>query len=194
MSASDAAVSIHHPHLRQLRADLAGVTAEAERLRDELSDAQLTWQPTPDAWSIAGCFDHLYVVGTLYYPRVREAIGRAPEAGADAAFKPSFFGRKFIQAVSPETKRRVKTFKIFKPEQAATDAPALGRFIAQQADFAALLREADGHDLNAGKFSSPLNRLIRFTLGEGLTFLVAHQQRHLGQALRVMEAPGFPAT
>ena len=192
MPASDAAVSIQHPHLRQLHADLAAVTAEARRLRDDLTDDQLTWQPSPEAWSIANCFDHLYVAGSLYHPRLREAITRAPEAGADRAFKPSFFGRKFIQAVSPETKRRVKTFTIFKPEQAPTDAPALDRFIAQQDELAAILREADGHDLNSGKFSSPLNRLIRFTLGEGLTFIVAHQQRHLGQALRVMEAAGFP--
>lgn len=121
---------LRHPHLQHLRANLDAVTAEAERLRNTLSDAQLIWQPAPDVWGIAGCFDHLYVTGSLYYPRVQEAIGRA-DKNAEEPYKPSFFARKFIEALRPESTRRLRTFRAFKPDQAPKDAPALDRFMAQ---------------------------------------------------------------
>jgi hypothetical protein len=121
---------LRHPHLQHLRANLDAVTAEAERLRNTLSDAQLIWQPAPDVWGIAGCFDHLYVTGSLYYPRVQEAIWRA-DKNAEEPYKPSFFARKFIEALRPESTRRLRTFRAFKPDQAPKDAPALDRFMAQ---------------------------------------------------------------
>lgn len=183
---------IRHPHLRDLQHTLDRVTEEAGRLRRDLSDAQLVWQPAPEQWSIAGCFDHLYVTGTLYYPALREALQRAVPGSDGETFRPSLMGRFLIRAVSPDTERKVKTLRAFRPEHAPKDAPALDRFIAQQDELRTLLRAADGRALNRTKFASPATRLVRLTIGDALTMLVLHQQRHLGQALRVQQQPGFP--
>lgn len=193
MPPSDPDVSLRHPHLQHLRANLDTVTAAAARFRSTFSDEQLRWQPSPDAWGIAACFDHLYVTGELYYPRIQEAIGRA-KTNAEEPYRPSFFARKFIDALRPDSTRRLRTLRIFRPEQAPTDAPALDRFLAQQRELVGLLQQADGVNLNSGTFASPATRLVRFTIGAALTMLITHQQRHLAQAQRVQQAPGFPAS
>ena len=51
---------------------------------------------------------------------------------------------------------------------------------------------SDGLPLNGPKFASPVTRLVRITLGEVLSLMVSHTERHVGQALRTRDAPGFP--
>ncbi|MEM1042454.1 MAG: DinB family protein [Bacteroidota bacterium] len=184
--------TLSNAHLRTLLADAEAVRAEAERLRAELTDAQLTWKPAPDVWSVADCFEHLRRADKAYGRALPEAIGRMEPGGGP--FRPSLFGGWFIKFASPESGMKLKAPKAIRPRRGgpSTEAGALGRFLDQQAALLGLIQDADGKDLNTGTFPSPLLGLIRFTVGEALTLLVRHEQRHLGQALRVTEHPGFP--
>ncbi len=187
-----ASSTLTHPHLRALLADAEGTRAEAERLRAELSAAQLTWQPAPDVWSVADCFEHLRKVDKAYCRVLPDAVSRM-ESGS-GAFAPSLFGRWFIRFVSPESSLKLKAPRAIRPRRGgpSTGAAALDRFLAQQQDLLGLIRQADGRDLNTGTFASPLVSILRLSVGEALTLLVRHEQRHLGQALRLTERPGFP--
>ena len=185
-----------HPHLRTLLGEAEAVRAEAERLRDTLTDDQLTWRPAPDVWSVADCFEHLRKVDKAYTRSLADAVERM--APGDADYAPSFIPRTFIGFVSPDPKRKLKAPKAVRPKD-AEDAPpsaraeALDRFLDQQAELLRLIRAADGHDVNTGRFGSPFFAPLRFSVGEGLTMLVRHEQRHLGQAQRVTAHPDFPA-
>ena len=66
------------------------------------------------------------------------------------------------------------------------------QFIEHQTEFTQIIRRADGTDLNVTKISSPASRFIRLTVGEALTMLATHQQRHIQQARRLTEHPDFP--
>ena len=184
--------SLTHPHLRLLLADAEATRAETERLRDTLSAAQRTWKPEPGVWSVADCFEHLRKVDKAYARKLDEAIGRAGAGTVD--YKPSFFARHFIRFISPQSKTKLKAPKGIRPstDTASADADALERFLDQQAVVLALIRRADGQNINGGTFGSPLASIVRLTVGEGLTLLVRHEQRHLGQGQRVTERPGFP--
>ena len=184
--------AVAHPHLQKLLADVAATTAQAQPLRADLSDTQLAWKPEPGVWNVLECLDHLNIVDGLYFPQIRTALDKASRGEGSAPFRPSFFGKTFIRFVSPESQRKVKTFRIFQPPPALTDVAVVAKFVDHQEEFAGLIRQADGTDLNGNKFSSPASRFVRFTLGEGLTMLSAHQQRHLQQARRVAEHPDFP--
>lgn len=180
-----------HPHLRQLLTDAEATRAEAERLRTTLSDEQLTWKPAPEVWSIADCFEHLRKIDKAYVRELNEAVERA-EPG-DASYRPSLFARWFIWFVSPASKFKVKTPKATRPRPTdSAGGEALDRFLAQQAELIDLIRRADGRNPNTGRFSSPLARFLRFSVGEALTMLVCHEQRHLGQAQRLTERADFP--
>ncbi|MDX1530678.1 MAG: DinB family protein [Rhodothermales bacterium] len=182
-----------HPHLRQLLADAEHVRAEAERFRRTLSDGQVTWHPEPGAWSVADCFEHLRKVGKAYYPRISEALTRTRPA-EDAAFRPSLVARSFFYFSGPEVRFKLRAPKAIRPKAEVdhAGATALDRFLQQQDELLRLIREADGTDLNTGTFASPLAGIVKFTVGEGLTAMVVHQQRHLGQAQRLTEREDFP--
>jgi len=184
--------TVAHPHLRQLLADVAATTDDAQQLRATLSDAQLAWKPEPGVWNVLECLQHLIIVDVLYFGQIDAALEQATRGDGSAPFRPSWFGRTFFGFVSPEGKRKIKTLRLFKPPQALTDVTIVERFVEHQEELTNLLRRADGADLNGNKFSSPASRLIRFSLGEGLTMLVMHQQRHLQQARRLTEHPDFP--
>jgi hypothetical protein len=41
--------------------------------------------------------------------------------------------------------------------------------------------------------TSPLAKLVTYTLGDALRILVTHERRHFEQARRVTQAQGFPS-
>ncbi len=181
-----------HPHLRTLLADAEATRAGAERLGTTLSEGQLTWKPAPDVWSVADCFEHLRKTDALYCALLPDALGRAkPGSGP---YRPSWFNGKFIDFASPGSSFKLPAPKAFRPVSTGPSAPpdALDGFLDQQAIVLDLLRRADGRNLNTGRFPSPVLSLLRFSVGEGLTLIVRHEQRHLGQASRLTERADFP--
>lgn len=188
--------TVDHPDLKELLEDVRRASEGVEELK-HLSKRQLSWKPAPKSWNTLECIEHLRVTGEHYYHRVEDAIARseAQNRRSDEAVQQGFVGRFFIKAVSPETERKVKTLQAFQPaEEATADVTILDRFLDQQSEIEALLRRADGLDLNGEKLTSPASRFIRFTIGEALTMLAKHQLRHLQQARRLQEHPGFPGS
>ncbi len=188
--------TVAHPHLQELLGDVARANEGVADLKT-LSKKQLAWKPAPDVWNVLECIEHLRITGAQYHDRIEDAIERSEAKGrrSDETVRPGLVGRFFIKAVSPETPRKVKTLKPFQPAAGATDdVTILDRFLDQQTEFETLLRHADGLDLNGEKLTSPASFLIRFTIGEALTMLAKHQLRHLQQAQRLRQHPGFPGS
>lgn len=176
-------------HLDALKADLHALRQATETLVAGLSEAQLRWRPTPEQWGIADCYEHLILSSDQYFPRLRAALAAA-RTTAPGLYRPRLLARLFIWSVGPRNRMKVKTFPVLVPPPAAADAPQ--RFLAQQDTLAAFLEAARTVDLQQVRVVSPIDARFTFTLGESLHFLVAHQQRHVQQAQRVRESPGFP--
>ncbi len=181
-------------HLDGLYQDAKEVIHASEALFASLSPEQLTWKPGRKKWSILECFDHVLQTNALYIENLKEAMvrGKVSSTEAIAPFKPSFFGRWFIDSLRPESKFKIKTFRIFKPAGEPGDLTITTKFISQQKDLLAMIKQADQCDLNKVKLSSPASRLIRFSIGDALTILLVHEQRHLLQAQNVQLLAGFP--
>jgi len=181
-----------HPHLRALLADAEHVRQQAERLRATLSDAQLTWRPDAKTWSVADVFEHLRKINKAYGRRLDDALARAHPG--DAPFRPGPLARLYIWAISPAGRLPIPAPPRSRPP--ATPAgggdAALARFLEGQAALEAQIAQADGKDLSTGRFASPILPVFRLSVGEGLTGLVVHEQRHLGQALRLVAREDFP--
>ena len=106
------------------------------------------------------------------------------------SYRPSLVGRFFLKALSGSM--RVKAPKMFNPVSGEGDRAVLDRFLEQQAQFRALIKQTGGKDINRGKFPSPATALIRLTLGDGLFMMVTHQERHMAQIKRLQGMPQFP--
>ena len=169
--------------------------AEAARsVVSGLSDAQLNWKPAPDQWSIAQCLEHLTAASGGFNPYFVEALARGRQRFAAASpptYQPSVMGRWLIKHVEPESPRKLRAPKIFKPSTSNVQN-ALGSFLAQQKAFLKFVGETNGIDYNRTRLRSPVTPLVRYSLADAYVITVSHEQRHLQQARRVRETPGFP--
>jgi hypothetical protein len=182
------------PHLAAILDDLERSDQAARRLAGELSDTQVNWQPHESGWSIAQCLDHLARGNTVYASALHQAV---KESGAKkepqpAAIRPGWFGRYVIRSFEPPPRRKLRAPKKIVPASRIGRREVLEAFLRSQEDMRAVIREAAYLDLNRIRFRNPFIGFLRFTVGTGLLIITAHNRRHLWQAERVLESPGFP--
>jgi hypothetical protein len=67
------------PELQKLLDELDAADRDAKAVADGLSEQQGTWRPSPGAWSVAECLDHLAVSNRVYLAPIVAAAseGRA---------------------------------------------------------------------------------------------------------------------
>ena len=181
---------------------LQTITAEAAKNRETarelvagLSEDQLNWTPDPKRWSIAQCLDHLATTSKGFRPYLTAAIekGRSQfPAPQSLPYRPSWVGGWLAKQVMPETTRKVPSPKVFKPSYSRISNP-LEIFLDQQNEFLDFVRQANGLDYNKIRLRSPVTSLMRYSLADAFVVTVLHERRHLGQAQRVRDTPGFPA-
>ena len=65
------------PEIEAFRRRFEQISADADALVAPLSDAQFSWQPAPESWSVAQCLDHLNSTAREYLPMLDEGIADA---------------------------------------------------------------------------------------------------------------------
>jgi hypothetical protein len=181
---------------------LQTIVLESEKNSDEarglvagLSETQLSWTSAPDRWSIAQCLDHLATTSKAFGPYLTAAIKRGHEKwpiGSAVVYRPSWVGGWLIKQVAPETTRKVPSPKVFRPSQSPAIENVLDKFLQQQGGFLRFVREAKGLDYNKVRLRSPVTPLMRYSMADAFVVTVVHGWRHLAQARRMRETPGFP--
>lgn len=165
------------------------VDAQCERTIQHfqaLSEAQLTSAPTEGGWSVADCLWHLNSYSEYYLPAIRKAI---QQAGNDrfTTFSPSWFGAWFTKMMQPG-KGRFKAMTKHRPPAHLSGAEEVARFLQHQEELLDLLRQSDRLNLNTIKVPISIAAWFKLPLGDVFEFLIAHQERHLQQAERVISA------
>jgi hypothetical protein len=183
------------PDIEALRREFERLSADGDALVTPLSDAQFNWSPAPGVWSIALCVEHLNTVARLYLPRLDEGIADAIRRGlyAEGPFTYNWFGRTFVRIMEPPVRMKVKAPASFVPPPSRARGEIMAAFRAYQVQFIDRLRQSNGLDLARARVVSPTNRWVRLPLGSAFLLMAAHERRHLWQARRLTEAPGFPS-
>ena len=178
-------------HLLQ---QLHTVTADVESAFGNLTADQLNWKPGPSQWSIAQCLEHLIVINGSYFP-VFERIERGqftPNFMERLPLLPRVLGPLVLKAVSPESPRRYKTASSFQPSGSAISGDIVARFVTHQQKVARHLEAAVNLQPERFVITSPVASFVTYSLLDACRIIVAHEQRHVAQARRVMASPGFP--
>lgn len=169
----------------------AEVRAEFGALRTD----QLNWKPAADKWSVGQCFDHLLTSNGEYFPifdRVLQGQKTSNTIWESLPGLPRFWGQMLIKSVSPDAARKQKAPKIFAPATSAVDAGIIPRFIDQQERVISYLNTITAVDADRIIITSPVARVITYSLLDACRVIVAHEQRHILQARRVTQLPEFP--
>jgi hypothetical protein len=161
----------------------------------ELRTNQLNWKPAADTWSVGQCFDHLIVSNGEYFPifdRVLQGEKTSNSIWESLPGLPRMWGQMLIKSVSPDAMRKQKAPKILAPTTSAVDAGIINRFLDQQLRVVDYLNTITAVDAEKIIITSPVARIITYSLLDACRVIVAHEQRHLLQAKRVMQLPEFP--
>jgi DinB family protein len=183
------------PELDEFRRQFEQLANDADALVAPLSDAQFTWRPRPNAWSIAECIDHLNVTARMYLPVLDEGIANAIRQGqyGEGPYAYWWLARMFLRILEPPPRFRTKTPSAFRPPSGRTRHEIMAAFRAYQVQYVDRLRQANGLDLARARVRSPVASWMVFPLGCGFAAMTAHERRHLWQARQVTHAPGFPS-
>lgn len=171
-------------------ADLRGrIHEHAEQVTSvflELDDAQLAWQPKPDEWNVLQCFDHLNLTHDYYAPKIEEGLAqRRPANPAGDSYAPSFWGRIYMH-FSFNPKYSFPTAPAITPAGERLGRDVLHHYLAKQRELLATLDAVADIDLRGT--TVPIEKFVRFNLGDCLKILVYHDRLHIGQAERVLQA------
>jgi len=175
----------------RITAELYASDERARALAGGLTPQQLNWKPSPDAWSIGQCLEHLCASTEIYLGPIAESLeGQQPNAVDEVTL--GWFSRKFIRDYIAPSNKRAKAPSKIAPGSSAVDADILDRFLRGNENTRRLMQAASRFDVNRIRFRNPFIPLLRFTVGTGFEILSKHESRHLLQAERVKAQSAFP--
>jgi len=180
------------PELQKLLDELDAADRDAKAVADGLDEQHGTWSPSPGAWSVAECLDHLAVSNRVYLVQLvaGAARGRAQGRLRRRPALPGFVGAWFARYLEPPANVKTKNPRITTPRRSPPLADSLEAFLESQAGFRDFIRTNADLDLASIRFVNPFIRGVRFSLATGLHVIAAHDRRHLWQAWNVRRAGG----
>ena len=181
--------------LTAVRSGLDAVAEDTRATFGRLDARQLNWRPDAAKWSVAQCLEHLLAANRLMLGAARGALdGTAPRTiWQRLPFVPGLFGRMLIRSQAPQATRKFTASPLAEPAASDIAADVVDRFVDQNADIGRWLAQLD--EARAGRvvMTSPFVAFITYSVLDGARLVLAHDHRHVEQARRVTQAPGFPS-
>ena len=176
--------------------ELARLNDEVRCTLEPLSEAQFSWRPGPGRWSIGECLDHLAITGALALGNVLPILaqGRAEGRAGRPPFKYGLLGGWFVRTMERPGRRGMPSPANFVPPATTAKAAVLGKLYSVNRELERAIRSSEGLALDRLKAPSSAKGAgwLRLNVAAWFAATLAHERRHLAQARRVREAPGFP--
>lgn len=158
---------------------------QVERLAT-LSFTELNLKAGPEIWSALECIGHLNLYGDYYLAEIAKRIDKNTSL-AEPIFKTGFWGEFFYKSMLPKEKlNKMKAFKSKNPNGSNLSMETLEQFSSQQNTLIELLTKSRNLSLNKTKTSISISNLIKLKLGDTFRFVIAHNERHIQQALMAL--------
>lgn len=169
--------------------DLHQISAEAKSVFGNLSGEQINWKPNAESWSIGQCFEHLIVTNSLYFPNIYKVIEGKHRNNffSKIPFAVDLIGVLMKNALNPDQKRKMKTFKIFEPAVSNISPTIIEGFTENQRKLIEMMEAVKSFDLQKLKIAEPLSVVLNLRLDDAFEILLMHEKRHFQQAERVLE-------
>jgi DinB family protein len=164
----------------------AAIEAELARLTTALTEAQFHTPPLTGGWSVAYCIEHLVLVGRALLPKWDTALQQAVQSktGCDA-FSYYWWQRSILRHLENPSRFQSRTAAAFVPQCRCPIDDTVARFRRMQREFLNRFNSSRGLDLGRTKVPSPFVSWIRHSLGFSFDLALAHERRHLRQAMEV---------
>ena len=182
--------------LAEVRTGLADVSRDVENTFGRLSARQVNWREDATRWSVGQCLEHLLTANRLMFRQAELAFdpGHSRTVWERLPGLPAFFGKLLVRSQGPEVTRKYKAPTPARPSSSDVSAAVVQRFVAQHREAAERIAALDESLASRTIMTSPFARVITYSVLDGWRLIFAHDRRHVEQARRVTQAPGFPET
>lgn len=160
------------------------------------SEDQLTAKKSEDKWSAAECFEHLNLVNTHYISELDNALPKTKATQKDLKYSAGLIGSYMIKSMrlkNGEVKNKTKTFKHVRPlaerepGSVVKIQPVFTNFFADLEAFQKIVSALEGKNIQSAKVKSLIGDVVRFKVGDALLLILAHNDRHIQQAINTLE-------
>jgi hypothetical protein len=181
---------VHLAKTVELCGAMSVIDAEAVEVCAGLTEEQLSSCVRPGTWSIAQNLAHLRTTTQFFLPTVDLALAesRKRKLHSQGPFGLSPYGRLLVWQMDAPAIFKWQAPKAIRPQLLDRPALELDHFLISQSAMRQRIADADGLNLTALRFSSPLASYLRLNLLEFFFVLNAHSRRHLRQANKVRRA------
>ena len=175
--------------MQEIISKLNQVSADSKKTFGKLSAEQLNWKPSIETWSLGQCFEHLIVTNNLYFPNIQKVIDGTHRNNffSKIPFSTNLIAIAMKNALNPDQKRKMKTFKVFEPSTSNVTATIIEDFAENNLKLIEMIEACKDFDLHKIKIAEPLSVLLNLRLDDAFEILVMHEKRHLLQAERVLK-------
>lgn len=173
--------------------ELQNISEDAQKTFGNLTAEQINWKPSADGWSVGQCFEHLVKTNSLFFPELEKIAGGERKNSFLENYSPlsSFFGNLLVNSLKKDARKfKAPSQAIVPPSE--IDGGIIGQFAAHQTEVIEKIKATENADWQKTKITSPFMKLMTYKLADGFRIVVEHEQRHVRQAGRVMQAEGFP--
>ena len=187
---------------KQLLEELRSITqANLELIRKKfshLNQVQLNWKKDNDSWSINEIFAHLNQYAAYYHPAFLKKIEKTRFREPKEIFVSSPLGKSAWKSMklgnAKNIKRRFKSPRSYNPslDPSMVSGNDISTFQSRQEEMMAIIDKASAVNLRKAKIPISISKIVRLRLGDALLFVVYHNERHVQQALNVLNHSSFP--
>ncbi|MVT06884.1 DinB family protein [Chitinophaga tropicalis] len=146
-------------------------------------------QPEPGKWCAAECLDHLNAYSRFYIPEMEAAVA-AHKGTAPASFKSGWLGNYFTKMMQPKQdgtlSMKMQAPKAYRPQADLNAGQVVQEFSMWLQRMDDVLVRAAQADIQHIRIPTTLGNWLKFSLGDTFRFVLAHEDRHVRQALRAM--------
>ncbi|MCZ2152825.1 MAG: DinB family protein [Bryobacterales bacterium] len=180
----------------ELTEQIDEIVARKEALVAGLSQAQKSWRPSPGAWSILECLDHINQADAVCLRAMRVTFERDRHNASlpPRTFRLGYLARLLLYFVEPPYHIKTPAPHSLAPSASLSPETVETEFTRLHLDLRGFILEATRVDMGVLRFRPPMSPLIRLNLAEGCSLLAAHDRRHLWQAEKIKQHLSFPAS
>ena len=163
-------------------------TTKFEKSFGHLSGPALNWKPAEDSWSVGQVIDHIIRINESYYPifdRLAKNEYSVPLIGHIPGL-PSYFGNFLQKSLSPDRKKKIRTFAIWEPSKSNVSTDIVKQFREHHERLCEILNKHRAIFFKGTVISSPANRYFVYPLDMVPDILITHEERHYNQAIEVL--------
>lgn len=185
---------IRSEFLSDLRARSRAIRNDIQQHFYFMESEELRYKPPGGGWSIIEIFAHVNLVQGYYIKNIRKALERASEVNHDEVDY-SWIGRHAINYMAPsegKVRFKVRTFKKVDPVARQKKGIAIDEKVIFQdliddiEELEELMIKAYDYDLESEKVPTVIP-FIKLNIADALEFNLAHTERHVLQARKLVE-------